>query len=601
MAVIERIKSEVAYLRGALRALRRTISIAKNPDRTFPDVVEDLGRRYGDRPALISDRETLSYRDYNGRANRYARWALAHGIQKGDSVALIMPNRPEYLVIWLGIIRIGGVVALVNTNLTAGSLAHSINLVRPRHIIVAADLEEAFETAEDQISGSPKVWLHGHGRTDRDRIDVAVEDHSPEPLAAHERVKLHTNDQALYVYTSGTTGLPKAANINHYRIQSIANGFSGAMAATAQDRMYVCLPLYHTTGGVLAAGTVLTVGGSVVIRERFSAQQFWDDVVGYECTLFQYVGELCRYLLNGPTHPLETKHKVRLCCGNGLRPDIWTAFKTRFRIPQILEFYGATEGNAVLFNFDGKAGSIGRVPKWLEKRFIMDVVQFDVDRERVERGSDGLCRRSAPNEPGELISLIVNDPSKPSQRFEGYTDQMATDAKILKDVFEKGDVWFRTGDLVRKDELGYYYFVDRIGDTFRWKGENVATSEVAEVITTFPGVKEAVVYGVRVEGREGRAGMATIVVDDDIGFDLAALKRHLRQQLPIYARPLFLRVTAAIEATGTFKQRKVNLVKDAFDPERNSDPIFFGAADTDDFVPIDDALYRRIQSGEIRL
>ncbi|MCC2112400.1 MAG: AMP-binding protein, partial [Hyphomicrobiales bacterium] len=444
--MFQRLRSEYAYLTGALRALRRTISIAKNKSRTFPDVAEDLAARFGDRPALISDHETFTYRQYNARANRYARWARANGVNKGDTVALLMPNRPEFLVIWLGISRAGGVVALLNTNLTGTSLAHCINLVHPRHVIVAADLLDGFETAEAELTGGPQIWLHG-AAADRRRLDREIEDYSPEPLGADERVALTTSDPCLYIYTSGTTGLPKAANINHYRTQAIMNGFSGAMAASPDDRMYVCLPLYHSTGGLIAVGSVLTVGGSLVIRERFSGRQFWDDVVGYDCTLFQYVGELCRYLLNSPTHPREAEHQIRLCCGNGLRPDIWMDFKNRFRIPKILEFYAATEGNAVLFNFDGMPGSVGRVPKWLERRFLFKVIEFDIETEREVRGADGFCIESPLMEPGEMISEIVDDPSMPSQRFEGYTDPEATKKKILHDVFKPGDRWFRTGDL----------------------------------------------------------------------------------------------------------------------------------------------------------
>ena len=292
--------------------------------------------------------------------------------------------------------------------------------------------------------------------------------------------------------------------------------------------MYDCLPMYHTAGGLVATGSVLLNGGSVVIREKFSAREFWDDVVRYECTLFQYIGELCRYLVHSPPNPNETRHRLRIACGNGLRPDLWEEFKTRFRIPHILEFYGATEGNVNIFNFEGKPGAVGRVPWFVAHRFPIAVVRFDVERQQPVRNAEGFCERCDANEPGEVIGRIVNDPERPGNRFEGYAAANQNENKVLHDVFEKGDAWFRTGDLMRKDERGYFYFVDRVGDTFRWKGENVSTSEVAEAINTFPGIADANVYGVTVVGRDGRAGMAAIVCEGQC--DLAALHAHLRRQ-----------------------------------------------------------------------
>jgi fatty-acyl-CoA synthase len=599
MGPIERIRSEYAYLSGALRALSKVSKIAKNPGRTYPDVARELAGKYGDRLALISDRERLTYRQYDERANQYARWAKAHGISKGDVVALMMPNRPEYLAAWLGVARAGGVTALLNTNLTGAALAHCVNIVRPKHVIVDAASVDGFGTAKPHLAAGPKLWILGGDAAGYERLDSALDALPKDAIPAGELPSLTIEDKCLFIYTSGTTGLPKAANINHYRVQSIMFGFNAAMKMTEHDRIYVCLPLYHTSGGVLAAGAALTAGGSVVIRERFSASMFWDDIVRHDCTVFQYIGELCRYLLNSPTHPLETKHRIRLACGNGLRPDIWENFQRRFRIPKILEWYAATEGNCVFFNFDGRVGAVGRIPKWMERRFVTAVVRFDIDTEEPVRGEDGFCIRCAPGEVGEAISLIVNDPSRPSQRFEGYADPAATQRKILTDVFEKGDRWFRTGDLMKKDALGYYYFVDRIGDTFRWKGENVATSEVSEAITVFPGIKEANVYGVRVPGAEGRVGMAALVVEDDL--DLEGFYRHVVQQLPVYARPVFLRIQREIEATSTFKQRKIDLVKQGFDPAATEDPIYFLHPELQAYVRLDSMLHADIVSGKVRL
>jgi fatty-acyl-CoA synthase len=336
----------------------------------------------------------------------------------------------------------------------------------------------------------------------------------------------------------------------------------------------------------------------VVIREKFSAREFWDDIVRYECTLFQYIGELCRYLVHSPPNPNETKHKLRLICGNGLRPDLWREFKARFRIPHILEFYGATEGNVNIFNFEGKEGAVGRVPWFVAHRFPIAVVRFDVEKQQPVRNAQGFCERCDVNEPGEVIGRIVNDASKPGNRFEGYASANQNENKILRDVFKKGDAWFRTGDLMRKDARGYFYFIDRVGDTFRWKGENVSTSEVAEAITSFPGITDANVYGVAIPGHDGRAGMASIVCS---GCDLIALRAHLAKNLPEYAQPLFLRMQGAIDVTGTFKQRKVDLVKEGFDPASIRDPVYFNDPKAGAFVKLDPALYKRIESGEVRL
>jgi fatty-acyl-CoA synthase len=602
MGLFERLKDDVTFLKGALRALRMTIPIAKNPTRVFPHVVDELAERYGDAPALIGVRETFSYTQLGARANRYARWAHTQGLGKGETVCLLMPNRPEYMAVWIGITHAGGAVALLNTNLVGLSLSHCIDVVEAKHVIVASELMDSFATIEPQLKSKPKIWLHGEHSDpakQRARIDRALDTLSGSPLDASERRPLTIEDRALYIYTSGTTGMPKAANVNHYRVMLACFGFAGVMDTTGADRMYDCLPMYHTVGGLVATGALLVNGGSVVIRERFSASEFWDDVVRNDCTLFQYIGELCRYLQHSPHNPIETRHRLRLVCGNGLRPDIWQEFKDRFRIPHILEFYAATEGNVLMFNFEGKLGAIGRIPWFVANRFPTALVRFDVAQEQPARNEQGFCIACAPNEVGEAIGRILHDPKRPGARFEGYALKSEDDGKILRNVFEPGDAWFRTGDLMRKDKNGYFYFVDRIGDTFRWKGENVSTSEVAEAICRYPSVVEANVYGVPVPGKDGSAGMAALVVDGDL--DLAALRDHLVQCLPDYARPLFLRIRGAIEVTSTFKQKKLNLVKQGFDPSATADAIYFNDAERRAFVRLDMPLYTRICAAGLRV
>lgn len=599
MGFFDRLNREYTGLRSVLRALKMTTPIGRNPGRVFPHVIEELAERFGDREALVSALEKLTYRELNERANRYARWALAQGLKKGDVVCLLMPNRPEYLAVWVGLTRVGAVVSMLNTNLTGAALSYCIAIVEPKQIIVDAALLAQFRTADLARANGAKVWLHGKVEADWPSISEAVSRFDGGALLESERVSLSIEDRALFVYTSGTTGMPKAANINHYRIMAISHGFSGAMHTRADDRMYICLPMYHTAGGVLAPGAVLLAGGTAVIREKFSAREFWDDIVRFDCTMFQYIGELCRYLVMAPPCEAEKKHRLRLCCGNGLRPDIWKTFQERFRIPRIIEFYAATEGNVALFNFDGTAGAVGRIPWYMAKRFPTAIVQVDVDTVEPMRGPDGRLVLAPPNEPGELISKILNDPPKPANRFEGYADPEATKQKIVRDAFEKGDAWFRTGDLMRQDELGYFYFMDRLGDTFRWKGENVSTTEVAEAINTFPSVKDTTVYGVHVQGNEGRAGMAAIVTEANP--DLAKLREHIVRSLPEYARPLFIRIRGALELTGTFKQRKVDLMREGFDPAASSDEIYFSDPATKSFVRVDDTLQKRLSSGAVRL
>jgi fatty-acyl-CoA synthase len=603
MTVLERLRGEAIFLRGALRTLRLTTPIARHPTRIFPTVVDELAVRYGDKPALVSDRETLTYRGLAEQSCRYSRWALAQGLAKGEVVALLMTNRPAYVAIWLGIIRAGGTVALLNTNLSGPALAHCIDIVRPRHLIVAGELTDTLMSSDPYRSTAPTVWLHGEASSaalaDRPRIEETASLLDGSPLPASALPPLTIEDHALFIYTSGTTGMPKAANINHFRLMLASNAFKGVLDAGPDDRMYDCLPMYHTSGGVVATGATLVGGGTVFIREKFSAREFWDDVVRHQCTMFMYIGELCRYLLNTPPHPNERAHRLRIGCGNGLRPDIWQEFKARFAIPAILEFYAATEGNVTLFNFEGKPGAVGRVPWYLKKNFPTTIVRFDVEKEMPIRNAEGFCEEAAPGEIGEAIGKIFKDPSKPAGRFEGYADPNQNDGKILHGAFAKDDAWFRSGDLMRRDTEGYFYFIDRIGDTYRWKGENVSTTEVSEAICTFPGVQEANVYGVAIPGRDGRAGMAVIVCD--AGVDLVALRSYLASRLPDYARPVFLRIRGEIEVTATFKQRKLDLVKEGFDPTQVRDAVFFDDPARGAYVRLDDALYRRIVAGEVRL
>jgi fatty-acyl-CoA synthase len=357
--------------------------------------------------------------------------------------------------------------------------------------------------------------------------------------------------------------------------------------------------MYHSVGGVVAIGSVLVNGGSVMLRETFSARRFWDDIVEWNCTLFQYIGELPRYLVNSPPHPREIYHRLRLCCGNGLSAGMWDMFKQRFRIPRILEFYAATEGTFSLYNCEGKAGAIGRIPFYLAHRFPMALVKFDSNTGEPMRDENGFCIRCASGEIGEALGRIVDNESSAAGRFEGYTDPIASEQKLLQNVFVNGDVWCRTGDLMTRDKQGYFYFVDRVGDTFRWKGENVSTAELEDVLCQCPGVIQAVVYGVTIPGTEGRAGMATLVVND--GFDIAAFRQYLVEHIPEYARPVFLRFANHLEGTATFKSQKRELLHQSYDPSAATEPVYLNDPACRAFVRIDSKLYQRILAGKVRI
>ncbi|HTO65086.1 MAG TPA: long-chain-acyl-CoA synthetase [Bradyrhizobium sp.] len=577
-----------------LKAIELTSRIETDPQRLFADIVEDWAHRQGERPALISDAATLTYRALAARISQYARWALSAGIKPGDRVCLIMPARPDYVAAWLGISLAGGVAALINTKLVGRSLAHCINVAGAAHAVVAAEFVDAYDAARPHLVDAPRCWLHG----DRGDITAALDAMDPAHPSAAERRGTTIDDAALLIFTSGTTGLPKAASISHRRILNWGGWFAGLTGASPGDRLYDCLPVYHSVGGVVAPCSMLFAGASVVLADGFSASGFWEDVVRFDCTLFQYVGELCRYLLKAAPCEFETMHRLRLACGNGLRGDIWEAFQERFAVPQILEFYAATEGNFSLYNVEGRPGAIGRVPPMLVHRFPSAIIRLDRELGAPLRGDDGLCIACARGEVGEAIGRI-GTADQGGGRFEGYTDAEATEKKILRDVFAKGDAWFRTGDLMRQDAQGYFYFVDRIGDTFRWKGENVATSEVTEAILDCPGVTDATSFGVDVPGHDGRAGMAAIVAGAN--FDVGALGGLLSQRLPAYAHPLFLRLCAALPSTETFKQKKQQLMHDGFDPIVVTDPLYLRDPRSGAYRRLDRVVHTKLIEGAMRL
>jgi fatty-acyl-CoA synthase len=580
-----------------LRALAKTAAIG-DQGITLPVLLDRLAGEYDLAPALSSSESSMTYRQLRARCNQYAHWGLSSGWTGGDVVALFMTNCAEYLAIWLGLTRIGVEVALVNSQLSGDVLAHSIAVVNPRAVIVGADLAARLAAIRTRLPKQVACHVLGADAQDMAPLDseVAAQSSDAPPLAR----QLPTLDTtALYIYTSGTTGLPKAARVSHYRLMQWSHWFAGMLDTRPGDRMYNCLPLYHSVGGVVAAFATLVNGGSVVIRPKFSASDFWRDVRDEGCTLFQYIGELCRYLVNSPPQAIETQHALRMACGNGLRPEVWTAFQSRFKIPRVLEYYASTEGNFSLYNCEGEVGAIGRIPPFLANRLPVALLRFDIERGEPLRNADGFCERCAVDEVGEAVGLMPDSAAQRGGRFEGYADAEATNRKILRGVFKPDDAWYRTGDLMRRDPRGFYYFVDRVGETYRWKGENVSTAEVLSALSAGRGVLDGVVYGLKVPGTDGRAGTAALLVNAD--FDLAEFRADVAQRLPHYARPVFLRILTSLEATGTFKPRKQDLVASGFDPALVKDPLYFDDARSQRYVPLDAALYAAIAAGQVRV
>ncbi|MGZ5921831.1 MAG: long-chain-acyl-CoA synthetase [Rhizomicrobium sp.] len=596
MSLFAAIRRETIYLSHIARTLLMLARIKPDSTRTIVDIVEAQARATPQAPAIYYLEEMMSYGALDARANAYGHWAMAQGLKRGDCVALLMENRPDFLCCWLGLFKAGLSAALINTNQRGQALAHSIEIVGAKHVIAGAELASCVTEAESFFTALPPCWVQGGVHANLRDLDAALAKSPSAPLGKAPRQGVTAKDRAFFIYTSGTTGLPKAANFSHMRMLFMMSGFVGALTPRSSDRIYNPLPLYHATGGVCAVGVAFLSGGAVILKRKFSLNEFWTDIHKYDATLFAYIGELCRWLLNAPPGPHEQDHHIRAITGNGLRPEIWKRFQDRFAIPRIVEFYGATEGNVSMLNYDGTIGAVGRVPNYIEWLLPTRVVRFDVEREMPVRGPDGLCIECGPDEAGEAVGKIS---TRAGRDFEGYTKKADTEKKILRDVFTKGDAWFRTGDLMRRDEHGYFYFVDRIGDTFRWKGENVATSEVAEALSAIPGIKEANVYGVKIPGADGRAGMAALVVDGS--FDIMGLAERLGGHLAAYARPIFLRLQPQIEVTGTFKQRKVDLVQEGFDPSVIADPLYWFDPATQRYERLDAARYADISEDRVKL
>jgi fatty-acyl-CoA synthase len=599
MGFVANIRRDMRFAKGLSRLLKRIKPIELDSPDLVCDDFEEAVDKFPDNVAIQDDRRSVTYRELDAMANRFGHWAQSRRLKRGDTIALVMLNRAEYLAAWLGFSKVGVATALINTNLTGHALAHCLSISNASQVVTDEDCWKKVEDARGLAGRNLMLWVLGLKDEDeadeRRGLDKAVRSGSSVRPARSARSGLTNRDTALYIFTSGTTGMPKAAKVTHARARTYLRAFAGATDATDKDVTFNVLPLYHATGGLVGVGPALLNGGRLVLRKRFSATAFWPDVKASGATLFVYIGELCRYLTNCPESPDERSHKLRLAFGNGLRPDVWTDFQKRFAVPDILEFYGSTEGNVSVFNFDGKPGAIGRVPGFLKKQINFRLVRFDIDTEEPVRGADGLCQPAKPGEVGEALGRIGDDIR---HAFSGYADKAASEKKILRDVFVRGDRWFRTGDLMRQDTEGYVYFIDRIGDTYRWKGENVSTAEVEQRLADAPGVKEVIAYGVPVPGHEGKAGMVAVVADGR--FAIKPFADWVDHELPVYARPAFVRLIKEADTTGTFKYKKTDLVADGFDPARVDGPLYVRGGKSG-YAKLTDAAREAILNGETRL
>lgn len=565
--------------------------------------LEATTRAHPDSTALIYGTEKLTYAQLNRRVNQTARALHALGVGRGDVVALCIENRPAFLFAWMGLAKLGAVAAFLNTNVGGAPLAHALTVTGARRVIVG---EECLRLFADRAKGegAPALWLwpdpERPAAADQralcaldfeSKVDAAPDDDPP----AAWRKGVVASDTVIYIFTSGTTGLPKAARMSHARWLMSGGVMRVTTGLGPDDCFYIFLPLYHGAAAQSGVATAMAAGAAMLLRRKFSRREFWADVRRHRVTACQYVGEICRFLLTEPGKPDDRQHSLRVMVGAGMAPEIWEQWVHRFGDMRIFEGWGATEANANVINVDNRIGSCGRVPYW--EKTNLRLVRYDADTETHPRGPDGFMQLAGVDEPGEALGMILDIPDVMAGRFEGYTSKEATEKKILRNVFKQGDAWWASGDLLRCDADGYCWFVDRIGDTYRWNSENVSTAEVADQLGDFPGMDAVTIYGVKVEGCEGRAGMAAVVMQPERAFDPAAFWEFAMQRLPRYAAPLFVRLPAAADMTGNYKLRKVDLKRDGYDPARIADPLFVRDDGAHRYVPFSADALRRALGG----
>ncbi|KAI7793088.1 long-chain fatty acid transport protein 6 [Triplophysa rosa] len=565
---------------------------------TVVDRFVERARRTPHKPFVIYDGVTHTYGEIDARSNRVAR-VFERAVRKGDTVALLMSNEADFISVWFGFSKLGCAVAFLNTNIRSRSLLHCFNCCGARLLVVGKDVLDTLEDIlpslqEDNITVwcmKPQSSLPGvHSLPEK------IQQVSDEPLSSDLRSVSCLKTPTLYIFTSGTTGLPKAAVITHLQSLKAAGGF-WAYGGTEDDIIYTPLPLYHSAASLVGIGGTIELGATCVLKKKFSASQFWSDCRKHNVTIIQYIGELCRYLCNQPVVENEKDHRVRMGVGNGLRQDVWREFHRRFGEIPMCEIYGSTEGNLCFMNHIGKIGAVGRSNFFYKMLFKYVLVKYDMIRDEPVRDQKGFCIHVATGETGLLLSKICSQ-----SPFFGYAgSKQLTEKKILRDVFVKGDAYFNTGDLMAEDEDNFICFKDRVGDTFRWKGENVATTEVTETLGQVDFIQEVNVYGVHVPGQEGRAGMAAVVLRPECTFDGRKLFDLVMRELPSYARPLFIRLQESMEMTSTFKQQKFSLVQSGFNPSDVSDPLYVLDSTERCFIPLSSCVYDTILTGVRKL
>ncbi|XP_040002392.1 long-chain fatty acid transport protein 1-like [Xiphias gladius] len=572
---------------------------------TIPSLFAQMVTLHPDKSALICEAtgEVWSFRELQKRCHAVAHWALAQGWAEGDVVALYLESQPLVVALWLGLAMVGVEAALINHNLRQHSLLHCVGLSGARAIVFGTELTEAVSEVRSSLQPTMLLFSSGERQDEVKLCSLRVQSLDALLAASPKHPPNYTlrkgfNDRLFYIYTSGTTGLPKAAVVVQSRYFRIAAFGFHSFGLRHDDIIYNCLPLYHSAGTIMGVGQCLLFGLTVVVRRKFSASHFWDDCVKHNCTVIQYIGEICRYLLAQPVRPSEAHHRVRVAIGNGLRPSVWEEFVQRFRIRRVGEFYGATECNCSLINIDGKVGACGFNSRILPGFYPIRLVRVQEESGELLRDSQGLCIPCLPGEPGMLVGRI--DYTDPLRRFDGYADKDSTNQKIAQDVFKKGDSAYISGDVLVMDEYGYMYFRDRSGDTFRWRGENVSTTEVEGVLSGLLAHTDVAVYGVSVPGVEGKAGMAAIAHAGG-QFDLDAFLITLQKALPSYARPVFLRLMPSVDATGTFKIQKMRLQREGYKPQNSSEKIYFLNSRAGCYEAVTDELHNAIMEGKVCL
>ncbi|MEY2756654.1 MAG: hypothetical protein RIR33_432 [Pseudomonadota bacterium] len=585
-----------------LRNRSRLSPSAMAAHQTLASLVDRQVRVRPNATMIVTAEREMGWAEFAALSNKIANILMKSGVQKGDAVALNMQNGILYLACVVGITRIGAVGALINTNLSGSQLVHCVTEVNANISLVdghglsalrgcgKAYMEAsqspcviAFGCADDQAEEERK-WLHNG-----DRLLDTISANAPDSTSP-----VLPGDRALYIFTSGTTGLPKPAIITHQKfVLGAAAHAIYSFRARPSDRIYNCLPLYHGTGLMVGVAACFYSGASMFIRPKFSASALIQEANKYKCTALVYVGEICRYLLNTPEAAGDRKCSLNRAAGNGLRSDIWKKFKQRFGLKRIGEFYGASEANGGFLNVLNKDETIG------VSGAVVRLVEYSMEEASIARNAAGYAKEVKPGDVGLLLFRISE-----KDQFDGYTNPHQSDTKVERDVFENGDRWFNSGDLLKQVDVGpafnliHYQFVDRLGDTFRWKSENVSTSEVAEALSGFQAVAMAVVYGVPVPGADGKAGMVALALRPDVGaLDWPAFGAFVRDRLPRYARPLFVRLVPEFETTGTHKLVKTRLIEEAFDIRRIADPVLCWSQEAGCYVPLNSKRFDDIVAG----